>query len=306
MIRCNVVSLRALTVAEPAEKHRSHDEKPNKVKSHNVSSTSNTISFIIMSSAAQKKLVKEFKAVTSASDKVAIEALNNNRNDLERAIDDYYSNKHKYSSLASSSSSSSKADAKKLNAIFDKYASPDDKDSMEGQQLASFFTDALKVDPNGATPLALAWQYKCANFATIERQEFLTYYQAQGIDTLSAMQSDAKRVGQMLNDKRSFKDFYKWLFNHVKEEEERKTIDVNVAIGLWSVILPLHFNLYGEWIAFVKSSGMKMVSSDLWTQLFEFAKDIKDDLSNFDEDGAWPVSIDEFVAWMAKNKKQAS
>jgi hypothetical protein len=62
--------------------------------------------------------------------------------------------------------------------------------------------------------------------------------------------------------------------------------DNNVAFGLWSVVLPLHFPLTSEWLAFCKRTpSLKMVSNDLWQQLFEFAKDADKDLSNFDEDG---------------------
>lgn len=259
-----------------------------------------------MSTAAQKKSIKDFKAVTSSDDKVATNALSANAWNLERAIDDFYSNKHKYSSAsaAAGSSKSSGVDSKKLNALFDQFAdAEEDEDSIDGQQLAAFFTE-LGVDVAGWMPLVLAWQYKCKNFATVERKEFTAYYTAQGIDTLAAMKTDVKRVEQMLADKRAFKDFYRWLFDFVKEEEERKTIDAAMALNLWSVVLPAHWSLTGSWLTFCKSKGdkLKVVSADVWAQLWEFAKDVKSDLSNYDDDGAWPVLIDEFVEWQRKQK----
>lgn len=95
---------------------------------------------------------------------------------------DYYSNKRKYSSgssSSSSSSSSSKADVKKLTALFDQYASEDDKDVIDGEALQTFFR-ALDVKLDGPMPLALAWQYKCEEFASVARKEFMQYYQSQG------------------------------------------------------------------------------------------------------------------------------
>jgi len=38
------------------------------------------------------------------------------------------------------------------------------------------------------------------------------------------------------------------------------------------------------------------VSEDVWWQLLEFACSVRDDLSNYDVNGAWPVLVDDFVA----------
>jgi len=35
--------------------------------------------------------------------------------------------------------------------------------------------------------------------------------------------------------------------------------------------------------------------------LLEFQKSIKEDLSNYDENQAWPVILDEYAAWLKKN-----
>ncbi len=69
------------------------------------------------------------------------------------------------------------------------------------------------MDVAGPLPLALAWQYKCKNFATVERSEFVAYYSSHGIDTLSGMKTDVKRVEALLNNKQSFKEFYRWLLS---------------------------------------------------------------------------------------------
>lgn len=108
------------------------------------------------------------------------------------------------------------------------------------------------------------------------------------LDTLAAMKTDAKRVESLLSDKAKFKEFYRWLFDYAKEEEERKTLDTAVALGLWKVVLPLHFPLTPEWVKFVESrqnSNLKVISQDLWVQLWEFIKDSDKELSNYDADG---------------------
>ena len=136
---------------------------------------------------------------------------------------------------------------------------------IDGAQLAAFFGD-LGVDVSGPGPLALAWQYKCGNFATVERKEFIDYYSARGADTLAAMKTDAARVQSLLQDKSQFKQFYRWLFDFVKEEEERKTIDCGMAFNLWACVLPVHFKLTDEWLAFCKAQkNLKMVRTQTLT-----------------------------------------
>jgi len=47
---------------------------------------------------------------------------------------------------------------------------------------------------------------------------------------------------------------------------------------------------------------VKAVTKDVWDMLFTFSTSINDDMSNFDEDGAWPVLLDEFVEWWHEKK----
>lgn len=45
-------------------------------------------------------------------------------------------------------------------------------------------------------------------------------------------------------------------------------------------------------------AGVTHIPEDTWKQTLEFARLIAPDLSNWDEDGAWPVLLDEFVDWL--------
>ena len=47
----------------------------------------------------------------------------------------------------------------------------------------------------------------------------------------------------------------------------------------------------------------KGVARDVWEMTLEFVAQTKPDLSNFDENGAWPVLMDEFVQWFRAQKK---
>jgi len=66
-------------------------------------------------------------------------------------------------------------------------------------------------------------------------------------------------------------------------------------------MLPAVFPLYPKWTEFLDTKyESTVVKRDLWNCLYDFAIEIKDDLTNYDRhSGAWPVVIDEFYDFCA-------
>jgi len=53
-----------------------------------------------------------------------------------------------------------------------------------------------------------------------------------------------------------------------------------------------------QFIQFLQEkTPVKVVNKDQWMNFFEFCEAVSPDLSNFDENSAWPVLLDEYVAW---------
>eukprot|EP00483_Globobulimina_turgida_P009738 UN09757 len=53
-----------------------------------------------------------------------------------------------------------------------------------------------------------------------------------------------------------------------------------------------------EWCDMVKDKDMRVVSRDVWEQIFDFLRETSS-LDDYDDcGGAWPVAVDEFVEWM--------
>jgi len=211
---------------------------------------------------------------------------------LERAVDAHFA-----SGRPSPTPAPAKTDVSKLNTIFTKYAGTTerDKDLMFEEKLGDFFK-AIGLDPAAGSTLGVAWKLKCKTIGQIERKEFCDGFLALGADTLPAITTQARAIASSLDNAREFKEFYRWLFDFVKEEGERKTIDAQVAMDMWNLTFTKHFPLLPKWIQFLTDKASKTVSKDVWLQLYDFAKDVKPDLSNYDADGgSWPSLIDEFV-----------
>jgi DCN1-like protein 1/2 len=82
------------------------------------------------------------------------------------------------------------------------------------------------------------------------------------------------------------------------KDPTQKSLALEIAQGLWGLLLPGHLPWLHHWLEFVRVHCRNSVSKDLWMQVLEFGEQIVPDMSNFDENGAWPVLLDDFAMHM--------
>lgn len=77
-----------------------------------------------------------------------------------------------------------------------------------------------------------------------------------------------------------------------------------MAVQIWTIVLKSkNYGLFDAWIKYCKSANdMQAVSKDLWEQLLDFLEETKS-VDDFDDSGAWPVAIDEFMEYVTENNK---
>jgi len=174
---------------------------------------------------------------------------------------------------------------------------------MFEESLAKYWKE-LNIDPEGVGPLLIAWKLNASTPGEFKRNEFLKGWSAMGIYSEEKMKAKAKELIKSLKNRETFKEFYQWLFNFAKENQDLKTIDAEVAVDMWNTVMKDQWPLTSQWCRFIqgevekakkKKEGMKAVSRDVWDQCLEFSWEVNPDLSNWDEGGAFPAIIDEFV-----------
>ena len=67
-----------------------------------------------------------------------------------------------------------------------------------------------------------------------------------------------------------------------------------------------NYNWLDLWCSFLEEKYKNSVSRDTWNQTYEFfAKTLKDEnMEWYDDNGAWPVVLDDFVAYVKQKKLQ--
>jgi DCN1-like protein 1/2 len=87
-------------------------------------------------------------------------------------------------------------------------------------------------------------------------------------------------------------------------EPNKKILSKDIAVALWELLLTGKFAMLDKWIEFVETrDDIQWISKDVFHQLHSFSKKFGADLSAWQDDGAWPCVIDDFVEFVQEKKK---
>ena len=137
------------------------------------------------------------------------------------------------------------------------------------------------------------------------------------MDTMQGMRDAvAKLRQQLMTDNQFHKKVYVYTYAFARPEGQRSLRmarppspnmfkpDTNmwykaleIAIEFWKLLLANRWAYLDLWIQFLQEKYNKTIPKDTWNLLYEFIQDIGTDFSLYDENGAWPVIIDDFVAY---------
>ncbi|XP_026089394.1 DCN1-like protein 4 isoform X3 [Carassius auratus] len=176
---------------------------------------------------------------------------------------------------------------------FYEYAGCDDVFGPEGMEK---FCEDIGVEPENVVMLVLAWKLDAQSMGYFTLQEWLKGMGSLQCDSTEKLRNSLDYLRSVLNDATSFKLIYRYAFDFAREKDQR-SLDLNTAKCMLGLLLGKIWPLFPVFNQFLEQSKYKVINKDQWCNVLEFSRTINLDLSNYDEDGAWPVLLDEFVEW---------
>jgi DCN1-like protein 4/5 len=213
--------------------------------------------------------------------------------------------------LSSGSKSESPPKAPWFEAAFDTYCDP--ADGQIGPEGIEKLCTALGADPTDVLVLVLAWQLGASQMGYFSREEWASGAGALAVAT--SPESLLDRLKQVYEAARKSKSVLRDLHNFTHKfcrEERKKNIDVGAAVAMLELLhgnaFPQHVPPLCEFLqGHAETAKKRGVSADEWSMILNFFSEVAmPDCSNYQDDGAWPLLLDDFVDWQRERQGGAS
>ncbi|KAK4939177.1 Scaffold-type E3 ligase [Elasticomyces elasticus] len=210
-----------------------------------------------------------------------------------------------------------------LNKLFDQYRdkpkeSPD-RFGIEGAQ--KYLTD-LNVELDEVAHLAICDLLQCPSIGEFEREPFISGWRSvsSGSKQYDSTATQAQYVDvlrkKVVSDPAYFKQVYRNAFKLAKPEGQR-SVPMDSAIDFWNMFFrsgkggiewsTASTKWLDLWCTFYESHTKRPVNKDLWNMVGELVTKTRESggesLEWWKEDGAWPMAIDDFVAYVKDKRK---
>eukprot|EP01130_Rhizamoeba_saxonica_P018747 TRINITY_DN9493_c0_g1_i2.p1 TRINITY_DN9493_c0_g1~~TRINITY_DN9493_c0_g1_i2.p1 ORF type:complete len:213 (+),score=55.51 TRINITY_DN9493_c0_g1_i2:58-696(+) len=206
--------------------------------------------------------------------------------------------KRKHSGGDKRDSKKRRVSGSKILKMFKQFAGEEDYIGPEGLLK---FCDEIGLDPEDIVLLVISWHLKAEQALYFTQEEFVEGLQKLGIDSIKKFKKKIPAFRKDAVDHLS--SIFEYAFTFSIEEQNQHYIDFDTAISYIQLLQKngTHTNDFCEFLK--KQTSYKVINKDQWKMFYEFNNTVSNDLSDYDENEAWPVMIDEFAEYLQEKYK---
>ncbi|XP_071964674.1 DCN1-like protein 3 [Antedon mediterranea] len=193
----------------------------------------------------------------------------------------------------------------RINLLFETYKDgPEDSILSEGMEK---FCQDLIVDPEDIIMLIIAWKFNASMMCRFTRSEFIAGFKLLKVDTMERLKSKFVELKKEVEEDSKFKDLYRYTFNFGLESDRgQRSLPTEIAIPLWRLVFTNRVPpILDRWCNFLQQNDVRGISRDTWQMFLNFTEVIGSDLSNYDDNEAWPSLFDDFVEYELERIKES-
>eukprot|EP01039_Chlorochromonas_danica_P002017 gene2017-2200_t len=178
---------------------------------------------------------------------------------------------------------------------------PEDPDVISMEGIATL-CEKLGIDPaSDVRSLVLVWRLGAVSKpGQIQKSEFVEGMKQLGLSDVQGLQNYLPALDPGFLDRSEFREFYRFVFQFSREGTH-KTIEKDVIVQLLPLVLDEqrapHLSLF---LSFLSSCSHTRITLDQWDSFLLFNHNVHVNLDNWEEGGAWPLLLDEYVEWRHK------
>eukprot|EP00850_Spirogloea_muscicola_P018924 SM000179S03396 [mRNA] locus=s179:67585:69392:- [translate_table: standard] len=175
----------------------------------------------------------------------------------------------------------------RVDAFFLAYAD-DGKDAAIGPDGVEALCQDLGVAPTDIRILLLAWKLQASQMGYFTLDEWRRGMKALRADSIDKLRKALPTLQHEVANAHAFKDFYAFAFQYCLTEPRQKTLDLESAAQMLQL----------------EQTEYKAMNLDQWMAFLRFCDEVKADISNYDENMAWPLLLDNYVEWSHKMQQR--
>ncbi|KAK9838249.1 hypothetical protein WJX81_000160 [Elliptochloris bilobata] len=187
-------------------------------------------------------------------------------------------------------------EAEKISTFFNIYRDTD-SDSIGPEGVERLCAD-LGLDPADRRVLLLAWKMGAQRMGYFSRGEFESGARALKAADAKSLRRAALGLEDEVAAPAALLAFATFAFKFCLTEPRQKVVDRETAAQMLHIALPRtepHLEPFTRFL--LEQSEYKVLSLDQWVGFLRFTQEVAADCSNYDENTAWPLLLDNYVEW---------